>query len=243
MGKTDKALQATAKIAELANDVFGSAAKEGMGILKDHLELVRWQRRNRLADRYFEIKKERQHLGKPCEIPPNFALRVIEEASIEEDDELQDIWIRLLDSAGKEETSKTLRRAFVDIVKQLEPFDAKVLEIVYNLCITRWDARSSSLKLIDESLNSSNAGFNPLIISITQTEVKKIMKCSGDEITSCLDNLFRLRLLTPYIEEIEFDAVDEDNNADWHTVSLDHQHDRFRITTFGLQFIESCITK
>jgi hypothetical protein len=50
-------------------------------------------------------------------LPPNFVLPLLTAAVVEEDDELQDTWARLLANAGDAATEMELRTAYVEILK------------------------------------------------------------------------------------------------------------------------------
>lgn len=66
------------------------------------------------------------------DIPLNVGLPLIEAASIEEDDEVQDIWARLLVNAGDVNSGIDVTPSIVSIVKDLRPIDAKVLNAIYD---------------------------------------------------------------------------------------------------------------
>jgi len=235
----EKTIEGSEKILRFASDVFGPSAIEGMGIMKDRLELARWERKNRLVDRYFEIKREREISGMTSAPPPLFALQILENATLEEDDYIQDIWIRLLQNLGVDAEKRKIRKAFIDVIRQLEPIDAKILETVYNIGITRWKTKSKD----PDKMNSHTIGYSPLIIHVTQYEIERILKIESNELLPSLDNLYRLRCLAPYIEEKDFEAIDDQDFAEWHTVTIDHHFEEFQLTSFGLIFVEVCVVE
>lgn len=84
----------------------------------------------RLTDRFNQIMAERGLSLKRNPVPAKLALPIIENATLEQNDELQDLWTHLLVSAVRADTDRTTRNAFVDVAKQLEPADARFLKIV-----------------------------------------------------------------------------------------------------------------
>jgi hypothetical protein len=68
--------------------------------------------------------------AKPVE--PKFGFALLEAASLENDDDLQDMFARLLANATTEGTGVEARRAFVSILSDLTPFDARLLRMIYD---------------------------------------------------------------------------------------------------------------
>jgi hypothetical protein len=54
-------------------------------------------------------------------------------ATLEEDEELQDVWARLLANAADASTLIELRTAYIDILKELTAFDVKILSMLAKL--------------------------------------------------------------------------------------------------------------
>jgi hypothetical protein len=102
-----------------------------MRILNDRLQFMRWERKLRLAERGRELLRERGIEGPLRPVPYKLALPIIEHASLEDNDELQDLWANLLTSAVDPKFEGLIRSAYVDIIKQLEVVDVHILDAVY----------------------------------------------------------------------------------------------------------------
>jgi hypothetical protein len=113
-------LRATEKLGAFAARLVREPIESLVGILGDRLRYVRWTRQVRLVDKAEELIRERRLEGRLLPVPPKLALPVIENATLEEDDSLQDLWVRLLVAAADPSTSKSVRVAFVDVIRQLE---------------------------------------------------------------------------------------------------------------------------
>lgn len=101
------------------------------GMLADRLQFTRDVRRARLFKRFEE---EMLALGSQPNVKPlplGFAIDAIEQGSIEEVDELQDMWARLLANAADASTAVEARRSHISILKDFTTLDALVFERLY----------------------------------------------------------------------------------------------------------------
>ncbi len=110
---------------------FGRIVKgpidELVGIVEDRVRFARWKRQLALAEKADVIMKARA-LTKPTrELPLNFAVPLLTSAILEDDDELQETWARLLVNAGDATTEIELRVAYVEILKGMSAFDVRNL--------------------------------------------------------------------------------------------------------------------
>jgi len=90
------------------------------------------ERKLRLAERGRELLKQRGIQGVIRPVPYKLALPIIEHASLEDNDELQDLWANLLVSAVDPEFKGVIRSAYIDIIKQLEVIDVHILQFVFD---------------------------------------------------------------------------------------------------------------
>jgi hypothetical protein len=84
---------------ELGHFIRGPVG-EVVGMLEDHLKVVRFERQVRLWDRVRNILTEKGMDGPTRKIPLKIALPLLENATLEEDDDLQEVWARLLVNSG-----------------------------------------------------------------------------------------------------------------------------------------------
>ena len=86
----------------------------------------------RLAKRFEEIRNE---LGFSDQIEPinlKTGVQLIEAASLEDDDGLQDLYARLLATATNPHTKAMAKRAFVSILQDLGPLEVQLLDLIYS---------------------------------------------------------------------------------------------------------------
>ena len=65
-------------------------------ILIDKLSYFKWNNSVKFLDKYLEKKKQRNLEGKETPLPPKFIMEILDNAFIEEDENLQEIWAQLL---------------------------------------------------------------------------------------------------------------------------------------------------
>jgi hypothetical protein len=233
VAKTAKAgIEATEKLGGFVSRIIDEPLRNVIGILSDRLRFMRAERQLRLVDRWMEIIDKRNISGELRTISPKLALPIIEAASIEEDDELQDLWINLLTSAVDPNFDGVVRSAFIDIIKQLEAIDVHILTAIYEETVTK------NLKYITENSVEARSHF-PVKYGIASWEVTNKLQLSREIYEESIDNLMRVRCVAPYVEEFSIDT-EVDGQKYGETVSLVHEFQYVRITSLGLNFIRAC---
>lgn len=142
MEEESKAVQEVAKTAgkgiDAAREFGGFLAplikgpvEQAMKIWEDRLKYMRWERQVRLMQRAKKFLGDRG-LTKPSRtIPLSFAIPLLQEAAMEDDDYLQDHWAMLLVNAADVTSGVEIRRTFISILRDLSPFDALMLDKIY----------------------------------------------------------------------------------------------------------------
>ncbi|MCY4426442.1 MAG: Abi-alpha family protein [Halieaceae bacterium] len=129
---------ATGKVVDLA-DRFGTFVakfvagplEQSVGIFEDQLRFARFKRQLRLMEKVNELMADvcGNKQIKPLEL--KLAIPLFQAASLEDDDDLQDIWARLLVNSSVASHGIELRRAYIDILVQLTQMDANILDKIY----------------------------------------------------------------------------------------------------------------
>ena len=117
-------------------------------------------------------------------MPPKLAIPIIENASLEEDF-LQDLWARLLSSA---QNSGSIRSAFIDIIKQLEVIDVKILNTMFDDYVS---------KVGRENVHNGT----PRRISFSKTSIIDELKIPEHVYEDSIDNLMRERCVCSEVKE------------------------------------------
>ena len=118
-----KLINATMKLGR----VLKGPIVETVGILEDRVRFARWERQLALFDKAERILAARGLKVPTRELPLNLAVPLLTSAVLEEDDDLQEIWAKLLVNAGNAATEMELRTAYVEILRGMSAFDVRNL--------------------------------------------------------------------------------------------------------------------
>jgi Abortive infection alpha len=128
--EASKAVQESTRAARDLGRFVRGPMSEVLGMMTDHLQVVRFERGIRLAERVRTFMEARGLRGPTRQLPLNIALPLLGAATLEENDELQDVWAMLLSNAGDASAYIDMRRAFVSILGELIALDVKVLTTI-----------------------------------------------------------------------------------------------------------------
>jgi hypothetical protein len=130
---TGKAIDASRELGGFLRAVFGGSLEQLGGMLEDSLLMHRGVRRLRLIRRYNEIRIE---MGLPPDVTKpvslKFGLPLIEAATLEDNEILQDMYARLLANATDPTSAIEAKRAFVSILQDCGPLEVRLLEWIYH---------------------------------------------------------------------------------------------------------------
>ena len=116
-------------------------AEEAGKILGDYLRFFRIKNLERLHQKHCEMKRKRgltDDLLRP--VSPNIGVPLLEAASLETQEPLQEIWARLLTNATDPNFKEDIRVAFISIIKELSCTDVMLL----NLMMAKFSVPSSA---------------------------------------------------------------------------------------------------
>ncbi len=157
--------------------------KQAMGMIEDKLIQVRWKGQVRLQEK---VEKYMKALGMDTPtrfIPPKFALPLIQAASLEDDDNIQDMWARLLVNGADERNGLDLQMAYIEILNNLTPLEAKILDKIYEIPF-------------EESKNDGIlTGDLPQRVVVAKQKANTERKEPTDEVKLAISNLIRLYCL------------------------------------------------
>jgi|WetSurMetagenome_2_1015567.scaffolds.fasta_scaffold00226_6 hypothetical protein len=195
MEEESKALQEVAKAAGKAIDVTREAGgfiarfisgplEQGMGIFEDRLRYARWERQIRLMSRAEEFLKQSGLSAPSRAVPLKLAVPLLYGASLEDNDYLQDKWAVLLVNAANAKFNAEIRRSFIDVLEQLTPLEAQILDVLYALPFIK--SRHAGILTVDL----------PQAASIKEESQNNYSE-PNEEIILALSNLARLGCIRP----------------------------------------------
>lgn len=180
-----KAIDAGRELGGFVSRFIEGPLEQGMGIVEDRLRFMRWERKLRLMARANQLMQEHGIQGPSRPLPLKLVVPLLEGASMEDDDYLQDLWARLLVNAADAESGVDLQRAYISILEGITPLEAKILESVYS---------------VPETINSQHNGIytSPLPGDTSEVtdEGRANMPAPSSDIQLALANLVRLGCIT-----------------------------------------------
>lgn len=130
---TSKGLEVTKNLGKFLARFIKGPLEQAFGIVEDKLKYMRWENQARLMKRANDFMSE-VGLKEPTRaIPLKFAVPLFQAASLEDDDELQDIWAKLLVNAANANHTMNPKRAYIDILERISPLEVRILEKIYSI--------------------------------------------------------------------------------------------------------------
>jgi hypothetical protein len=194
------------------------------------------ERRIRFIDRYNQLIQMRHLEGRLVPVPLKVALPAIESATLETDDSLQDLWVNLLMSAGDPTQQSNSRTGFVDILKQMEPLDAKILSLAYRELLTIAAAQAKG----QSSAKGKDGSVSPIYFGIEGVRIIDQAAVTQRDYQRSIDNLIRVRCVATFVVTEDLTGAVSGTPALFSS-SADYLYDRICITSLGLGFVEACI--
>ncbi|RBW66659.1 hypothetical protein DS893_03115 [Vibrionales bacterium C3R12] len=219
---TTKGLEVGEKVGGFLAKVLGEPIETATGILGDKLKFMRWERQVRLVDRVQDINKQRGIEGREMPVSPKLALPIIENASVEENDTLQDLWAKLMSSAQGEASSDSVRSAFIDIIKQLEVIDVEILNAMFN----------GFVQTVGQ--NNIHQG-TPRRVSFSKQNIMAALKISEYVYEDAIDNLMRVRCVCSEVKVMSGMSIGGER------ATVDKGYDSLCLTSLGIRFVIACI--
>jgi hypothetical protein len=96
-------------------------------MLEDHLSVVWFERRVRLWERVRHFCAERGMTGPTRKIPLNIGVPLLQNATLEEDDDIQDVWAKLWVNSADASSGIEPRRAFGSVLAEMSLLDVQNL--------------------------------------------------------------------------------------------------------------------
>lgn len=224
-----KAIQATAKlgtrgfdIAEKAGGFLAKVFKEPIdeitGMITDKLRFIRWKRMVEMSEEVNKILEQRK-ITETRSVPPKLALPIIEEASLEEDDELKRLWNNLLANAMDPGFNSEVRYGYIDMIKNITGKESFILQNLYNL-VEKAGHIDDYAKLAE--------------IRVNKEEIINLLGSNYNDYAISANNLMRMQLVAPAV-------ITGGISTRGHKLSAYKGIDIITLTPLGVKFVEACI--
>jgi len=217
----EQSLATSEKLGGFIAKVFSEPVSEVAGMVTDKLRFARWKRMVSMSDEVQEIL-DRRGIENTRAVPPKLALPLLEEASLEDEPELQKLWNNLLANAMDPSYDGEIRTAHSEIIKSITHNDAAILHLVHNTLRSDGKAR---VDLLDAT-------------GIGRDSISQILNLSSEKYLVSVNNLMRVQCLTPLVRKLGLghgiSAGDETH------LTVNKGVEIVCLTPLGLQFIETC---
>ncbi len=209
MSEIEETAKTTQEIAKTVNNALDKAEKAGTfiakyidaplteitGIWNDKLKYRRWENQLNL---WTKANKKLQDLGLEVprnELPLKLGLPLIEAASLEDDNQLQELWANLLVNSS---TGFSLDRSYISVLEQLSSLEAEIFLKIYEDVSSSiednnfWYAFDPEEKFIDlNSSNISKLNFNLALSNLIRLDcIGHVIHLSGEKYHTTLFGKF-----------------------------------------------------
>ena len=262
---TGQAISTIEKIGGFFSKVMEESIAATCGMLADTLKYKRWERQTKLIDKAEKIIKDKKLSDKIRPIPPKLALPIFQYASLENDESLHDIWANLLVTALNP-SCQIPRSSFIDIIRQLEPVDVKILNLIYKnhlkkskepIEIDEKAMEEHVDRYLREKYGDNYDGKNiikdgaaqmkklidleidipfPTEISLSKRSIREELNIDNYTYWTSIDNLIRQRLISSYIQKVYMNPLIDST----HILSHHYGYSQICITPLGVSFVKAC---
>ncbi|MBI3218726.1 MAG: DUF4393 domain-containing protein [Bacteroidetes bacterium] len=208
------------KAAEVAADFLHSILTQPIqelnGLVADKIKF--WRFKNQV-DILLKAKKYLESKGiNANKIPLKSVSNLLEYASLEEDEDMQDKWAALLANAVRETKDYDLTHIFSQILNQLSAQEVAVLDHMFSRCFFKSDRDRPFIEKGEITRLSFTTYYVTLLI---------------------FDNLLRLRLIEEEPPKIKFEKDELTYDMDLTATSLTPST-KVRLSEFGVEFVKQC---
>jgi len=183
-----KAIDTSSRFGQWLDRIFGDLVENGVGLASDRLKYYRLDQLNKIHEK-FEAKWKARCLDQTRPLPTGVAIKVLEEATVEENDDLQELWANLLVNAMNPEFEGTLERSYVSILAELSVMDTLLFDRIAKAFIGMKTNTPKTLVIYREQILERQSQFRDIHLS-------------EDDIDESLRNIHRLGLIRPGAQKI-----------------------------------------
>lgn len=156
--------------------LISPALEESGGIIQDTIGY--WRLKN-IINISLKAKKFLEDKGiEPSKVMPKTLVSILENGSLEEDDNMQNRWAALLANAADPNKRYSLESSFTEILKEISPLEVEILD-----------------KMFYEANQNTNSNKDEIFFD--KEKICQNLKIDGGQFDMIADNLFRLNLCQP----------------------------------------------
>jgi len=155
---------------------------------RDRVRIWRDKNSYLFQDKYEQFVRDRGLEGKTVPAPLALAFPILENAVLEEDDSLHDLWANLLVTVTDPARQAEVKRGFIHLIKQLDPTDAAVIRLLYRTYADRVTQRNQDKRAPGDGF------FHPRNAPMLASTAQKTLGVPTLTAELAVENLCRLGL-------------------------------------------------
>lgn len=214
---TGKCIDAASGFGSFLQMVFGDLLVDAVGIIADKVKYFRLERAIRLGEKT-KKRLEKKGIRNTQHVLPKIGIPLIEQATLEEDDELHTRWANMLSNAMDPHFQGNVKRNFITILSDMQPIDVLILESIMN-----------------EYLKLDNSKKNGVLFD--RYKIQAAFRLNPDACEISLRNLIRLGCLKPGV--IITDGFSFGNEHVSHNLTVYKDIELVGVTAFGEEFYKA----
>jgi hypothetical protein len=214
-----KALETTEKVGGFFAQVFKEPITEVAGMLTDRLKFARLRRLIDMQSQVNEILSNRL-ISETRTVSPKLALPLLEEASLEDDADLQQLWNHLLVNAMDPSFEGDLRIGFVEMIRGLTALDAKLIEFFFQLL-----KREGRLLPLESVIQ----------YSLKKEQIMQALSISEADYQVSAFNLMRVQCIAPAVLKNTGISFGDEATTIYKGI------DAVTLTPLGVRFAQACM--
>jgi hypothetical protein len=203
---------------DFIDKIIPDFVKDSGGLFSDNVKFWRWKNQVKI------VLKAREFLNskniEPQKIPLKILVPLLENASLEENHEIQDMWATLLSKylAG----DKSIKFNFITTLKEISPLEVKVLDWLYEQ------------KILNKTKSAE------MEISISASEISKVLEIKEETSKSIIENFLRLGIVIQKSEGASSSRLVFGNIVMGGHVAIT---EKFILGHFSFSLIDACKNK
>jgi hypothetical protein len=229
----------------LLKGLFGKAFEQTGEMIADQVRLRRFKNQIKIFEKAKTYLKENNI--DPQKVNLKVLAPLVEFASYEEEESLQERWAKLIKNILSRPTSVVLQQNAIGVLNKISNDEALLLDNIYNKLLAkrmeRADKHNKQRQLIEPKDVKKPEDYRIDYFSFKVKDLSDEVRISQDEIETQISNLVALGTLK---YEIEVDVLTaEKSNSDPEDTDLDidldiYDYDRIKLTKLGYVFVQMC---
>lgn len=213
-----KGIEASEKLGGFLSKVLGEGFVELGSVFADWAKTFRYKNLLKLSDEIDQIHANRRLQGKSIPIRPKYALPILQEASLEDDNDIRSFWAGLIANATDPSVKFQIRKLHIEILSSLDPVDAAILNFLKR-------------PGFDEQYEFISGN------QLNTEELSKLLNKDKEDIKVSLSNLFRHGLIIDSWKQ----TIDSMDYA-YSGFRANNPKSNYRLSYLGSTLLDGCKT-